>query len=65
MYSASGNYTLDIFNLQKEIGIKTLFGHFDQKQTCSVFTFVQYIVYKYIYDTNTLLVIDKNMFLAI
>ena len=35
----------DILFHKKEIKVKkkTLFGHFDQKQKCSVFTFVQYI----------------------
>ena len=43
MYNASGNQTLEILFYEKEIEIKMLFGHFDQKQKCSVFTFVQYI----------------------
>ena len=44
MYSAIGTQTLDILFYKKEIEIKTLFGHIDQEQKCSVFTFVEYII---------------------
>ena len=42
MYSTSDGWTLDILLYKKENKKTTLFGHFDQKQKCSVFTFVQY-----------------------
>ena len=43
MYSSCGNYMLDILFYKKvNWNKKTFFGHFDQKQKCSVFTFVQY-----------------------
>ena len=44
MYSVSGNETSDILFYKKEIKKKTAFSYFDQKQKCSVFTFVQYIL---------------------
>ena len=43
MYSASVNYTLDILLYKNEIEKKNNFRPYtDQKQKCSVFTFVQY-----------------------
>ena len=46
MYCASGNYMLDILFYKKEIEKKkTLFRHFDPKQKCRVFIFVQYIFF--------------------
>ena len=35
---------LDFLFYKIEIEIKTLFRHFDHKQKCSIFTFVQYIL---------------------
>ena len=44
MYSPSGNKMLDILIYKKrKLKWKTPFGHLNEKQKCSVFTFVQYI----------------------
>ena len=43
MYSRIGNSMFNILPNKIEIGIKNAFDHFDQKQKCSVFIFVQYI----------------------